>query len=198
MTKKASLGPKAAGTAKKTPSAPTANRRAKKVAPVPKGYRNVTPQLVVRGAQAAIAFYQDVFGAEVVKRVLADDGVTLLHSEIKIGNTMLRLCDEMPVFGILSPLCYGTSASCQHVYMADADEIWERALAAGAVVLMAYEDRDWGERFGRFVDPYGHIWSLARRIPSPKPAQRGTLADASSLQAIVLPAEDEDATQYAA
>ena len=198
MTKKVSHDPKAAGPVKKTSTARTAARRAKKVAPVPKGYRNVTPQLVVRGAEAAIAFYREVFGAEVVTRVLAEDGVTLLHGEIKIGDSLLRLCDEMPAYGILSPLCYGTSASCQHVYLADADEVWAQAIAAGAIVLMAYEDRDWGERFGRFVDPFGHIWSLARRIPSPKSAQRGTLADASSLQAVMLPVEGEDATQYAA
>ena len=171
---------------------------AKKVAPVPKGYRSVTPQLIVRDSQAAIAFYQEVFGAEVVQLVTAEDGVTLLHGEIKIGNSLLRLCDEMPVHGILSPLSFGTSASCQHVYRADADAVWERAVAAGAVVLMAYDETSWGERFGRFVDPFGHIWSLARRISSPKPAGRETLGAASPLQAVVLPADGEEATHYMA
>ena len=90
----------------------------KRVAPVPKGYRNVTPQLVVRGAQAAIAFYREVFGAEVVKRILADDGATLLHGEIKIGNSLVRLCEggarlwysfaaELRNFGFLSAPLYG-------------------------------------------------------------------------------------------
>jgi len=170
----------------------------KKVAPVPKGYRSVTPQLVVRGAEAAIAFYQEVFGAQVVKRLYAEDGVTLLHGEIRIGNSLLRLCDEMPAYGILSPLSFGTSASCQHVYLAEADAVWERAVAAGAIVLMAYEDTDWGERFGRFVDPFGHIWSVARRISSPKPISRETLGEASPLQAIVLPVEGEETRQHAA
>ena len=71
-------------------------------------------------------------------------------------------------------------------------------MAAGAVVLMAYDETSWGERFGRFVDPFGHIWSLARRISSPKSAGRETLGAASPLRAIVLPVDGEEAGQYLA
>ena len=149
---------------------------AKKVTPVPKGYRTVTPTLIVRGADAAIAWYQDVFGARVLSRVHADDGVTVLHAEIKIGNAQVRLSDELPAFGVLSPLAYGGASAGLHVYHAEADDIWQAALAAGAGVLVPFADTYWGERFGRFVDPFGHVWSVARRTEALKPEEIATRA----------------------
>lgn len=139
----------------------------KKVAPVPKGYRTVTPHLVVRGADAAAAFYEAVFGATVLNRVVAEDGVTVLQAELKIGNSIVRLMDEMPGFGVLSPPSLGGTASGLHLYLRNVDEVWEKALAQGAGVLIALADMPWGERFAKFVDPFGHVWSVARRIDVP-------------------------------
>lgn len=142
---------------------------AKKVAPVPKGYRTVTPYLVVRGADAALALYADVFGAEVLSRVYAEDGITVLHAEMKIGNSIVIVSDEMPAFGIYSPFAYGGSAASQHLYLANVDEIWENAVANGCTVLVPLADTFYGERFAKVVDPFGHVWSLSKRIPAVKP-----------------------------
>ncbi|WNJ98860.1 VOC family protein [Thalassospiraceae bacterium LMO-JJ14] len=142
---------------------------AKKVAPVPKGYRTITPYLVVRGADAALAYYADVFGAEVLSRVYAEDGVTVLHAEMKIGNSMVIVSDEMPAFGIYSPFAYGGSGATQHLYLANVDEIWEKAVEAGCTVLVPLADTFYGERFAKVVDPFGHIWSMSKRIPAQKP-----------------------------
>ena len=139
----------------------------RKVAPVPKGYRTVTPELVVRGADAAIAFYTEVFGADELSRVVGEDGVTVLQAELKIGNSIVRIVDEIPAFGILSPAGFGGTASAMHIYHADAADIWERALACDAGILVPFADTPWGERYGRFVDPYGHVWSVSRRIARP-------------------------------
>jgi len=142
---------------------------AKKVAPVPKGYRTVTPYLIVRGADAALAYYADVFGAEVLSRVYAEDGVTILHAEMKIGNSTVIVSDEMPAFGIYSPFAYGGSAVAQHLYVANVDEIWEQAVEAGCTVLVPLADTHYGERFAKVVDPFGHVWSMSKRIPAVKP-----------------------------
>lgn len=141
---------------------------AKKVAPVPKGYRTVTPSLVVRGADAALGFYADVFGAEILSRTYAEDDATVLHAEMKIGNSLVVVADELPAFGIWSPLAYGGSAAAQHLYVANVDEIWERAVENGSTVLVPLADTHYGERFAKIVDPFGHVWSMSKRIPAPK------------------------------
>lgn len=141
---------------------------ARKIAPVPKGYRTVTPYLVVCGADAALAFYADVFGAEVLSRIYADDGLTVLHAEMKIGNSIVIVSDEMPAFGIFSPFAYGGTAVAQHLYIADVDQKWEHAVAAGCTVLVPLADTHYGERFAKVSDPFGHVWSMSKRIETVK------------------------------
>ena len=136
----------------------------KKIAPVPKGYRTITPELVVRGADQALAYYADVFGATELSRVTADDGITVLQADVKMGNSIFRVIDEMPAFGILSPAGFGGTAVAIHIYDAAAGDIWERALAQGAGILVAFADTPWGERYGKFIDPFGHVWSVSHRI----------------------------------
>lgn len=136
----------------------------KRITPIPKGYRTITPELVVRGADNAIEFYKDVFGASVLSRVTADDGITVLQADVKIGNSIVRVIDEMPAFGILSPIGFGGTAVGIHVYHAAAGDIWDRALAQGAGILVSFADTPWGERYGKFIDPFGHVWSVSRQI----------------------------------
>jgi len=152
----------------------------RKVAPVPKGYRTVTSHLVVRGADAAAAYYEALFGATVLNRIVADDGHTVLQIELKIGNSILRLMDEMPAFGVLSPLSLGGTPVGLHLYLRNVDEIWDNAMAQGAGVLVALADMPWGERFAKFVDPFGHVWSVARRIEIPTAATETAIRNAES------------------
>lgn len=137
---------------------------ARKIAPVPKGYRTVTPYLVVRGADAAMDFYAEVFGAEVLSRVYGDDGATVLHAEMKIGNSIVIVSDEMPAFGVLSPLAFGGSPVAQHLYLPGVDAAWEKAVEAGCTVLVPLADTQYGERFAKVVDPFGHVWSMSKRV----------------------------------
>ena len=126
---------------------------ARKIAPV----LTVTPYLVVRGADAAMDFYTEVFGAEVVSRVYGDDDVTVLHVEMKIDNSIVIVSDEMPAFGVLSPLAFGGSPVAQHLYLPGVDATWEKAVKAGCTVLVPLADTQYGERFAKVVDPFGHI-----------------------------------------
>ncbi len=141
---------------------------ARKIAPVPKGYRTVTPYLVVRGADAAMNFYADVFGAEILSRVYGDDDVTVLHAEMKIGNSIVIVSDEMPAFGILSPAAFGGSPVAQHLYLPGVDDVWEKAVEAGCTVLVPLADTQYGERFAKVVDPFGHVWSMSKRVEPAK------------------------------
>jgi len=144
----------------------------RKVKPVPTGYRTVTPYLVVRNAIEAIAFYEAAFGATVVSKHMDEAGYAVVHAEIKIGNAIVLICDEVPAHGILSPSTLGGTPVAMHLYLADLGTAWDRASAAGAQILVPMHDTVVGERFGKIVDPFGHVWTLAQRIALPSNESR--------------------------
>ncbi len=151
---------------------------ARKVTPVPKGYRTANPVLIVRGADAALSYYETVFGAEVLSRDYAQDGITILQAEMKIGNTILRVADEMPAFGIFSPTSLGGSPVIVQLNLSEVDAFWTQVVDNGAQVAVPLADTYWGERFGRFVDPFGHVWNIAKRTEMLTPgeiAERATV-----------------------
>jgi PhnB protein len=135
----------------------------RKVNPVPNGFRTVTPVLTVAGASTAIDFYAYVFAAEERTRVHGVDGLSIAHSELKIGNSLVIINDENPAFGIHAPTTIGASPVAVHLYVADVDAVWQRAVESGVTVVAPLADTYWGERYGKFIDPYGHVWSLAMR-----------------------------------
>ena len=139
----------------------------KKISPVPKGYRTITPQIVVNDANAAAAYYEAIFDAKIISRQLGDDGVSVLQLEIQIGNSIIRLMDEMPNFGIHSPLTYGGTSVGLHLYLPDADRVWACAIENGAGVILPFAEMPWGEEYGKLIDPFGHVWSISRRISTP-------------------------------
>lgn len=140
----------------------------------PPGFHTVTPALIVRGASEAIDFYRRVFGAEEVSRMPAPDG-TLMHAEIRIGDSMIMLGDENPQWGTLSPLSTNGVSGSLHVYVDDADAVYQLALREGAKVRYPIENTFWGDRYGKVTDPFGHEWGIAthvRDVP-PDEMQRG-------------------------
>ncbi len=148
------------------------------VEPIPAGYHTVTPHLVVADAAAAIAFYQEAFGAEELIRVPTPDGQGVLHAEIKIGDSPVMLADELPEFGGRSPQSLGGSPVAIHLYVEDVEAVFKRAVDAGATAVMPPTDMFWGDRYGRLTDPFGHYWSLAThmRDPTPEELQAGAKA----------------------
>jgi len=139
----------------------------RKVKPVPTGYRTVTPYLVVRAADEALAYYQAAFDATIVSRHADEAGAHVMHAELKIGSAIVLLCDEVPEYGILSPTALGGTAVAMHVYLSDPDAAMAAAVNAGGQVLVPMHDTVVGERFGKIVDPFGHVWTLAMRIALP-------------------------------
>jgi PhnB protein len=133
------------------------------VKPVPEGYHTLTPHLFVKGATQAIEFYKQAFAAEEIMRAPAPDGKTLMHAELKIGDSRLFLVDECPEMGGLGPQSLGGTAVTIHMFVEDVDTVFNRAIAAGAKEAMALVDAFWGDRYGQVIDPFGHRWSLATR-----------------------------------
>lgn len=128
---------------------------------IPQGFRTVTPYLVVKGAAEAIEFYEKAFGAEEVVR-MAGPGGSVMHAEIRIGDSQIMLGDEFPGQpGFGAPSTIGGTTVNLHLYVEDADEAYERAVGAGATSVMPPEDMFWGDRYCKIVDPFGHSWALA-------------------------------------
>ena len=136
----------------------------RKVNPVPKGFHTVTPYLIVRGAADAIEFYQKTFDAEERSRALSPDGASIVHAELKIGNSIVLLADEVLAMGIPSPLALNGTSVTLHLYVKNVDTLWQRAIDAGAQVVVPLQDMYWGDRYGKLVDPFGHHWSVATHV----------------------------------
>ena len=136
----------------------------------PAGYQTITPSIICRDAASAIDFYTRAFGAEELSRMPGPDG-KLMHAEVRIGDSRLMLTDENPAWGLKSPLSTNGNPSSLHLYVANADEAFKRAVDAGCTVQYPLEDTVWGDRYGKVVDPYGHEWGLAHRIKEMTPEE---------------------------
>jgi len=137
-------------------------------------FETVTPYLCAKGAEAALAFYKQAFGAEEMFRMTDPGDGRIGHAEFRIGNTVLFLADEYPDFGALSPDTLGGSPVSLHVQVSDCDAVVKRAEEAGALVLRRPADQSFGERMGQVQDPWGHRWFIAQAIEevSPEEMQR--------------------------
>jgi len=140
------------------------------VKPVPDGYPRVSPYLCVDGADAALDFYRDVLGATARTRMPAPDG-KVGHAELQLGDSVIMLADEYPEMGFRSPKAIGGSPVTISVYVEDVDDVFERAVGAGATALRAVEDQFYGDRSGQFEDPFGHRWSISTRVEDVPPEE---------------------------
>ena len=138
------------------------------VKPIPDGFRSLTPYLRCRNVAAAIEFYKAAFGAEERFRLPAPDG-SIMHAEIQIGDSIVMLGEECKDWNMPSPLSLGGTGSGLHIYVADVDQAWDRAVKAGAKVTMPLMNAFWGDRYGKLVDPFGHEWSLATHVEDVPP-----------------------------
>lgn len=153
-------------------------KAAKRVMAIPKQYHTVTPGISVKGAADAIEFYKKALGAREVMRMPGPDGKSIMHAEIKIGDSIVFVGDEFPNMGCRSPQSLGGSTVALHVYVRDVDAAFKRAVEAGAQVRMPVADMFWGDRYGRIADPFGHEWGLATHKEDVKPKEMGKRAEA--------------------
>ena len=121
---------------------------------------SVVPHLVCRGAAKAIDFYKAAFGAEEMIRLPGPDG-RLAHASVMINGNMVMLVDEFPDMTVQSPQSLGGTAVTLHLAVTDAKGVVDRAVKAGAKLVMPVERQFWGDLYGMIEDPFGHKWSIA-------------------------------------
>lgn len=130
----------------------------------PHGMHSATICLTVKNSVAAIDFYKKIFDAQELFRMPGPDGKSTMHAEIKIGDSIIMLNDEMPQMGCMSPQSVGGASSGVYLYVNDADNTIKKAATNGAKVKMLPMDAFWGDRMGNIEDPFGHNWTVATHI----------------------------------
>lgn len=123
--------------------------------PIPDGYHTVTPYLTVQGAAELIEFMKKAFDAREWERIMRPDG-TVGHAEMRIGDSVVMLGEAK---GEWQPM-----PGAIYLYVTDSDAVYQRALDAGAISVMAPADQFYGDRHGGVRDASGNIWWIATHV----------------------------------
>ena len=126
-----------------------------KVDPIRKGFRTITPYMIAKDGPGLLEFAKQAFGAEEISRNIGSAGG--LHGEVKIGDSMLMIGGGIPGREFRAT----PSTIALHVYVEDADAVYEQALAAGATSIHKPVDQEYGERSVGLKDPAGNYWYVA-------------------------------------
>lgn len=140
------------------------------VKPVPEGYHTVTPYLICDGAAQAIDFYKKAFGAVETVRMPMPGG-KVGHAEIKIGDSMIMLADENPTCDAKSPKQLGGTPVSVLIYVEKVDDVFNRAVAAGAKAVRQPQDMFYGDRSSWVIDPFGHSWYIHTHVKDVTPEE---------------------------
>ena len=133
------------------------------VKPVPEGYHTATPYLIVPGVAKVIDFLKRTFEAEEIhERTSRADG-TIMHAEVRIGDSPIMLGEPMGQFQPMPASIY--------LYVADTDACYQRALKAGAASLMEPADQFYGDRNAGVRDPVGNVWWIGTHIEDVAPEE---------------------------
>jgi PhnB protein len=128
---------------------------------------SVSPMLTVSDGAAAIDFYVKAFDAEELGRVPGPDGKKLYHAALRINGSVVMLNDDFPEMTdgkSMTPTALGGSPVSIHLTVTDVDAKFQKAVDAGATVVMPLEDAFWGDRYGELRDPFGHLWSTGQPV----------------------------------
>jgi PhnB protein len=139
------------------------------VRPIPQGYHSVSPYLTCRDAARAIDFYKKALDAKEVMRMAGPDG-KIMHAELQIGDSRIMIADEMPGMS-QAPDAKALHSSALFLYTENVDALFNRAVQAGAHEDQKLDNMFWGDRYGKFTDPFGHQWAVATHIEDVAPEE---------------------------
>lgn len=134
----------------------------------------VSPMLTVSDGAAAIDFYVKAFDAEERGRVPGPDGKKLFHAALRINGSLVMLNDDFPEMNggkSETPEAFGGSPVTIHLTVTDVDAKFQKAVDAGATVVMPLDDMFWGDRYGVLRDPFGHMWSMGQPMREVSPEE---------------------------
>lgn len=129
--------------------------------PIPDDANIITPQFWFKGnCKEAIEWYTKALNAKPKGTVVpSPDGTSIWHAMLKFGDSNIMLADATPN-QIEAPPGDTTSMSIWF-YTEDCDAVFNSAIEHGAKEVFPVDDMFWGDRVGKFVDPFGHVWAVA-------------------------------------
>jgi PhnB protein len=140
--------------------------------------QTITPSLTVNDAEAAIAFYEKVFGARTLPHIMrGPGGKGVMHAELLFADMKLFINGEFPPMGAYSPTHYGGSSVNLQLAVANCDETYKAAIAAGATSRLEPHDAFWGDRYAFVTDPWGHGWGISSILEVLAPEQQQERAE---------------------
>ena len=148
------------------------------VPPIPEGCSTVMPWIISRDTARLLEFMKQAFGAQELSRVSLADG-TIGHAEAKIGDSIVGAFDKRE--GWPDTPCF------LRLYVEDADDVYQKALSAGAISVTEMTSLVWGDRGGRVRDPLGNIWWIQTRVEQ---------VDQEEIAKRVTEKQSRDALQY--
>jgi uncharacterized glyoxalase superfamily protein PhnB len=128
-------------------------------APHPQVLGGIVPYLSLEGASRAAAFYARAFAAREVFRHPTDEEGRSMHIHLYINGGSLMLADPYPEHGHPHRPAQGYTL---HLKVDDVDTWWQRAVDAGADVVLPLQKMFWGDRYGQVRDPFGVLWSMGQ------------------------------------
>ncbi|MES2848950.1 MAG: VOC family protein [Bacteroidota bacterium] len=115
---------------------------------IPPQYNRLMPYLIVPNAGKFIEFMKHVFGATEQISVPGEAGA-IMHGEIRLGECVIMLAE--------ASLLFSAKPAGMFVYVEKVKELYEKAIAAGAVSIMEPVKKEYGYTCG-FTDPFGNDW----------------------------------------
>jgi uncharacterized glyoxalase superfamily protein PhnB/catechol 2,3-dioxygenase-like lactoylglutathione lyase family enzyme len=129
----------------------------------PARLHSLTPYLSCVRTDDAIAWYQEVFDAQMLgEPIIMEDG-SVGHCELRVGDSVFMLAGEYPEENHLSPETLGGTSVTLRLHVPNCDATYARALERGATQLRPIAVR-YGARSGALRDPFGHRWFIATAI----------------------------------
>jgi uncharacterized glyoxalase superfamily protein PhnB len=182
---KSRVAKKSAKPAKKKAAKPArsaARKTPSKVDPLNrKQYTSVTPLLTVRDIRKSVDFYVDALGFTV--RGIMDGPQGPMHAELRLRDTTLMLSPESREQHSFSANTIGNTPVTLYILVEDVDDVFNKAVAAGAKVGMPVMDMFWGDRTGQIADPDGNKWMIATHKANPTEAEMAEAMQKMSAQA---------------
>lgn len=127
--------------------------------------QGVIPYLAIDGAQDAIAFYREAFGALIHGEATLMPGTgRVANASLVINGGVMMLSDTFPDMG--QPAAKGGQGFTMQLVVDDGDLWWNRAVGAGCTMKTPFAKQFWGDRYGQLLDPFGVEWAINE--PSPE------------------------------
>jgi PhnB protein len=133
-------------------------------------YPSLAPAIAVSNGAQAIEFYKAAFGAEERYRLIDPESGKIGHAELTINGALLMLSDEYPQYNKTPETLGGASAKFL-IMCADVDAAFQRAVEAGAEIVIPLNNQFYGHRDGRLRDPFGHEWLLSQIVEAVTPEE---------------------------